>query len=271
MTSIAQPRKPLHPAEALLSLAHPPTTAASLFKSTVSLKPLPFIPNTQLDPSAARDARDRRRLARERKQEAKLAQRKFRASGKPKPLSAKMKRALGVHKISKEEKRWEIYVPLWAMWADYVRGLLGIDADEEEGKSEDAMEGVEDGEAKQSKKHQFVSVANGGPLLASADFHGAYLEVVQCRCVSRVGLRGIVLKDTKFTYEMITRDNEIKVVPKEFTILRMELPLASNPAINSNGQVEGRTLVFELHGSRLQNRAPDRANKKLKDTFRLED
>ena len=46
--------------------------------------------------------------------------------------------------------------------------------------------------------------------LCSADFHGAEVEVVRSRCVGRVGLKGIVLKDTKFTFEIITSADIIK-------------------------------------------------------------
>lgn len=53
-----------------------------------------------------------------------------------------------------------------------------------------------------------VSAANHGPRLASADFHGAMMEVVRSRCVSRVGLRGIVVRDTKFTFVLVTKNDQ---------------------------------------------------------------
>lgn len=49
-----------------------------------------------------------------------------------------------------------------------------------------------------------------GPMLASADYHGAELEVVRSRCVGRVGCKGIVVKDTKFTFEMITKGDILR-------------------------------------------------------------
>jgi ribonuclease P protein subunit POP4 len=57
-----------------------------------------------------------------------------------------------------------------------------------------------------------VNAAAVGPLLASADYHGAMVDVVRCRCVGRVGIRGIVVKDTKFTMEIITPKNELKSI-----------------------------------------------------------
>jgi ribonuclease P protein subunit POP4 len=46
--------------------------------------------------------------------------------------------------------------------------------------------------------------------LVSAEFVGAEVEVVRCRCVSRVGVRGIIVKDTKFMFEIVTRKDEVK-------------------------------------------------------------
>lgn len=56
----------------------------------------------------------------------------------------------------------------------------------------------------------FVSAQSAGSKLASADYHGAELTVVRSRCAGMVGLEGIVVKDTKFTFQIITRKNELK-------------------------------------------------------------
>lgn len=79
-------------------------------------------------------------------------------------------------------------MPLHRLWVGYIRGVLGLKGD----------------------GSGYVAPQSAGPLLASADFHGAEVEVVRSRCVGRVGLRGIVLKDTKFTFELVTKGNEVK-------------------------------------------------------------
>jgi ribonuclease P protein subunit POP4 len=56
----------------------------------------------------------------------------------------------------------------------------------------------------------YVDPRNAGPLLTSADYHGALVEVVRSRCVSRVGVRGIVVRDTKSTFEIVTPKNQLK-------------------------------------------------------------
>lgn len=125
------------------------------------------------------------------------------------------------------------------MWCEYMRDALGF------------TEGPGGG-----TKLGLVTSASLGPKLVSADFHGAELEVVRSRCVSRVGVRGIVVKDTKFTFEIVTRANEIKTIPKEHTVFRFAIPTKLDS--------ENERLVFELQGSQFENRAPERAKKKFK-------
>jgi ribonuclease P protein subunit POP4 len=109
--------------------------------------------------------------------------------------------------------------------------------------------------------------------LVSADFHGAELEVVRSRCVGRVGVRGIVVRDSKFVFQVVTRGDELKTIPKEHTVFRFEVPPPGSPEAvdNETSKEEGesgkKNLVFELHGDQFQHRAVDRANKKFKMHF----
>jgi len=210
----------VHPAHKLLERAHSPDTAQTIFTEKVLRKPLILRP-TSPDPTS-KDARSARRLKRLRKREH------LRRKGKPKALSAKERRALGVHDLKacglgrepgagrrNELLRWGNFVPLWRLWCGYVREILGIEVVDESVKT--VEEGGEEGDQKdgrargvQARGTQYVTGQSVGPKLASADYHGAHLEVVRSKCVSRVGVGGIVLKDTKFTFEIITRRNELK-------------------------------------------------------------
>ena len=169
-----------HIAHQILSQAHTPTEALNIFTDKVLHKPLNLRP-TSPDPTS-QDARAKRRLKRLRKAEH------LRRRQKPKPLTAKEKRVLGIYDISKEDQRYEIYEPLNRMWVGYMWEILGL----------------KEGE------HAYVTAEGAGPKLASADYHGAELEVVRSRCVGRVGCKGIVVKDTKFTFEMITKRNVLR-------------------------------------------------------------
>lgn len=169
-----------HIALELFRKAHPPQTAATIFTEKVLHKPLHLRP-TSPDPNS-QDARARRRLQRLRKKE------KSRRRQKPKPLSAKEKRVTGIYDVSKNLQKYHIYVPLYRMWIRYIWEILGM----------------------ARGKANWVTPQGAGVKLASADFHGAKVMVVRSKCVSLVGLRGIVLRDTKFTFQIITQQNELK-------------------------------------------------------------
>ena len=171
---------PKHIAHDLLSEAHPPDTASALFTDKVLHKPLHVLPSSR-DPTS-QDARAQRRLQRLRRDDKKQGRNKV------KRLSAKEKRQSGIYDIPDTAKKYEIYVPLNRLWVGYMWEILGMKEGEQ----------------------AFVTANNSGSKLASADYHGAELMVVRSRCVNMVGLTGIVVRDTKFTFQIITKGNELK-------------------------------------------------------------
>ncbi|KAI9834246.1 MAG: hypothetical protein M1819_003084 [Sarea resinae] len=219
---MASSRSP-HIAHELLSRAFPSADADRIFSEKVQQKPL-FLRPTNPEGLDARESRRRSR---------KLKVRQLSKGQKPKPLSAREKRALCIYEVPKEAQRYDIYEPLHRMWVGYMQEVLG----------------------------QGTVNAQSAVKLVSADFHGADIEVVRARSVTRVGLRGIVVKDTKFTFEIITRGNQLKTLPKVHSVFRFEVPQKAN---ETPTEEKRRPLVFELHGSQIQNRATDRANKKFK-------
>ena len=170
-------KPPDHIAYQLLARAHSPTIASTIFTDKVLHKPLNLRP-TSPDPTS-QDARAQRRRQRLRKKEHALRRQKL------KPLSAKEKRNLGIYDIPKISQRYNIYEPLHSMWVGYMWEILGL---------------------KEGQK-SYLTAQSVGSKLASADFHGAELEVVRSKCVGRVGCRGIVVRDTKYTFEVITKKN----------------------------------------------------------------
>ncbi|KAG9689455.1 ribonuclease p complex subunit, partial [Aureobasidium melanogenum] len=226
------PAEKEHPAQSLLARAHEPTTSSQIFREKVQNRPLLLRPSS---PDPRENVRSQRQKARLEKQRA------SRKSKKPRPLTAKQKRLLGVYDIPEDQRKYDIYLPIWKLWCAYMREILAMD------------------------KSRYVNAAAVGPLLASADYHGAMVDVVRCRCVGRVGIKGIVVKDTKFTMEIITHRNELKTVPKEYTVFRFEIPFAEEDGDGDNNMTEPRKpFVFELHGSQFENRPADRANRKFK-------
>ena len=222
-----------HPAHDLLSRAHSPDSAARIFTDKVKNKPL------LLQPAAASDQRALRRHVRLRKKEYYLRKRK------PRPLSAKEKRQLGVFKLKREDIKHDVYRGLHEMWKGYMLEVLGY---------------MRDGEVVDGRGPKEVTAQSHGALLASADFHGAEIEVVRCTDVGKVGIKGIVVRDTKFTFVVVTAKDEVKTLPKKDTVFRYTIPLPPR----SDDEQSGRELAFELHGNQFELRPADRANRKFK-------
>jgi ribonuclease P protein subunit POP4 len=55
-----------------------------------------------------------------------------------------------------------------------------------------------------------ITPQSHGSKLVTADFHGAEVEVVRSRCSGRVGVKGIVARDTKFAFMIVTEKDEVK-------------------------------------------------------------
>ncbi|KAK3398436.1 Rof/RNase P-like protein [Sordaria brevicollis] len=233
-------------AAVLLSRAHDPDEAKRILTEKIQQRPL-FLHATSPPPS---DARDKRRREREKKR---LSRKK---ALKPKPLSANERRKLGLYKVPRSGQKYVLFEPLHQLWLGYIREILG----------QEIHTGGEGAAAK----------------LTSADFHGAEVEVVRSGCVSRVGLKGIVIKDSRFTFEIITRKNQRKLVPKEGTVFRIEVPVAMTQTTETTTTQEGQSedkkeqqpqetetpkMIFEVHGEQFQFRSADRANKKFRAHF----
>ncbi len=171
---------PEHIAQTLLNQAHSSSVAASIFTDKVLHKPLRLRP-TSPDPTS-QDARAKRRLQRLHRKE------KTRRRQRPKPLSANEKRTTGIYDVPDNSRKYEIYVPLHMMWLGYMWEILGM---------------------KEGEK-SYVTAQSAGSKLGSADYHGADIRVMRSRCVGMVGLAGIVVRDTKFTFQVITKRDEVK-------------------------------------------------------------
>lgn len=222
------------PTQALLSRGHSPSSANRIFTEKIQYRPLLLRPSSP-PPTTARDARRQaRQLAKQKRKQ------------KPKPLSARERRQLGLYDIPREQARYALFEPLRGLWLGYIREVLGTD------------------------------VYKGGPeaaqKLTSADFHGAEVEVSRSGCVSRVGVKGIIIKDTRFVFEIITPKNKIKTIPKEGTVFRIVVPIETTAEGTTEGAQAGtdgkmEDFVFEVHGDQFLYRAADRASKKFKSHF----
>ncbi|KHN99338.1 Ribonuclease P/MRP, p29 subunit [Metarhizium album ARSEF 1941] len=210
----------------LLARAHSPDSVNRIYSEKIQHRTLHLRPSS---PSpAALNARTARRRIRD--------QKKARRKTRPRPLSSRERRNLGLYDIPKDGQKYSIYEPLYELWQGYAREVLGQD------------------------------IFRGGPeaaaKLASAELHGALTEVVRSRCTGRVGLKGIIVRDRKFVVEIITEKKGIKVIPKEGTTFRIEIKPETADATTAS-----KPFVFEVLGDQLMLRSADRANRKFKQHF----
>ncbi|KAJ9149512.1 Ribonuclease P protein subunit [Coniochaeta hoffmannii] len=236
-------KQPQSITQSLLSRAHSPDSAARLFADKIQHRTLHLRPSSP-PPSNAREARRRARLKRDSERKKAL---------KPKPLSARQRRKLGLYEVPKSGQKYAIYEPLHKLWVGYIREILGNEV--------------------------YTGGQGAAAKLASADFHGAAVEVVRSGCVSRVGIKGIVVRDSRFVFEVVTEKDVVKTVPKEGTIFRVEVPAGDGEddvggkekdgpgGKEKKGKAGSGKFIFELHGEQFRYRPADRATKKFKTHF----
>ena len=222
----------------LLARGHSPDSANRLFTEKIQYRPLLL----RASSPPASNARDERRKARVKKEKER------KKTLKPKPLSARQRRRLCLYDIPKQGQKYALFVPLHRLWLGYIREILGNEV--------------------------YTGSQGAAAKLSSADFHGAEVEVVRSGCVSRVGIKGIVIKDTRFVFEIVTEKNDLKVVPKEGTVFRVEVSSKDEEIdLERGGHEEPKqehattNMGFEIHGDQFMYRSADRANKKFKAHF----
>ena len=146
------------------------------------------------------------------------------------------KRQLGLYDIPKDGQKYSIYAPLNNLWQGYAQEILGSDV--------------------------FRGGPNAAAKLASAELQGAFAEVVKCTCPSRVGIKGIIVRDRKYVLEVVMERNGLKTIPKEGTTFRIKV---ESP--DASDMEKSEPFIFDVLGDQLMLRSADRANRKFKTHF----
>ncbi len=154
---------------------------------------------------------------------------------KPRPLSAAERRRSGYNDIPKEAWNYSLYVDLNKLWTGYISEVL-------KGGGYEAK-------------------------LLKADYHGASLTVIKCKCPSRLFLFGIVVKETRHTFVICTKNNVLKNIPKEGTVFQFEAELiadtSASPTTTENA-AKPDVMKWEVCGEHFGYRAAERVGKKFK-------
>lgn len=131
---------------------------------------------------------------------------------------------------------YQVYAGLNGLWNGYILELLGftrdgvVVADKNNstnhntntnnsaggggGNGGNRNSSSKDGNASGEQVMRKVTAASAGSLLASADYHGMEVEVVRCADVARVGLKGIVVRETRSTFTLVCDERETRNRPR---------------------------------------------------------
>mmetsp|Transcript_3075 Transcript_3075/g.6013 ORF Transcript_3075/g.6013 Transcript_3075/m.6013 type:complete len:197 (-) Transcript_3075:40-630(-) len=91
-----------------------------------------------------------------------------------------------LNEIPKDAQKYSLYLPLHEQWCSYAKSVMKNKA---AGRKRDE-------------------------LALQLDMTGSLVEVVRCRDPSMVGLRGIVVRDGKNAFTVITEENQLKTIIK---------------------------------------------------------
>lgn len=101
---------------------------------------------------------------------------------------------LGLYSLPKKTLKYDDYKELNSLWDSYMEQQLG-NSEELLKKGIDAT----------NSKYETIS-----GLIHKSDLHGAKVKVIQSKCVSSVGIKGIIILDTKGTFNIICKDNVLR-------------------------------------------------------------
>jgi len=136
---------------------------------------------------------------------------------KKKPLTNFVRKTKAL--TNTKELKYAQFEPLYALWCDYFNDVIGEKAD-----------------------------AHLDERLLRADYHGALLMVIAADNSTQIGIRGFVVRETRYMFQLITPNDRFLTIPKAGSTFQFVLA--------------GR--VFTLFGNAFLNPSAGRSQKKIK-------
>ncbi|KAJ3511756.1 hypothetical protein NLJ89_g3908 [Agrocybe chaxingu] len=167
----------------------------------------------------------------------------------------------GVWKFDESQAKFRLFLPLHQLWMGYMSELLGLQRQPAQISSTVAA------------ARAMPGAAGMHPKLLKADFHGSIMT-------------GIVIHETENAFKVVTKDDKLKVLPKQNSIFAFAVPLYSTlpsshdintpfippPPQNADSTssasmktvLDAPNIQFELYGNQFRFRAAERAGRKFK-------
>ncbi|XP_064079009.1 ribonuclease P protein subunit p29-like isoform X2 [Macrobrachium nipponense] len=108
-------------------------------------------------------------------------------------MTSQERRELGLHKINKLDKTFEMFLPINKMWKAYAKRHLSI-------REDSTHEGL-------------VNFIQNN--VRKLEYFGCFMRVSRSVCSEYIGVVGIVIRETKNTFLLICPDNKVKTIPKK--------------------------------------------------------
>ncbi|KAA6404343.1 MAG: hypothetical protein EZS28_000136 [Streblomastix strix] len=118
------------------------------------------------------------------------------------------KKALGLLDIPRDCMTFNDALVIHQMWKEYIWAII-------------------------SHEGNPINIKEMGLKVMHSDIHGAYIEVVQSKCTSMIGLNGIIIRETQNTLTIVTPKNVTKIIPKQICDFHffIERPESSSPQL----------------------------------------
>ncbi|KAI0736974.1 RNase P/MRP, p29 subunit [Fomitopsis betulina] len=262
------PFTPAYVKDHILRSADPAQTYASRVKGRQILLENPAGPS-------------RTKRLREEKSARRLSDKARKAAG---ASSSRDARYASFWRLQRQETKFHLFLPLHALWMGYMEELLARPP---------APSGLNNN---QSTPEAIPNSAAMHAKLVKADFHGSIITVRQSKNACLVGLSGIVIHETENAFKIVTRKDQLKLVPKQNSRFAFAVPLysrsdpsdpsepspsepaatndtvsltltvntGSSPADLTKTVLDLPHMEFELYGNQFCFRAAERAGRKFK-------
>lgn len=172
---------------------------------------------------------------------------------KNKIVSDKFSEVVSLVKNDKSIKYIDV-LPLNQIWLKYISGLLINDHKDDTFRIINLT--LNEGLLKKNYEGYHSK-------LLRADYHGAYLIVYNSRNSNNIGIKGIVILETKNSFLIITIKNEIKTIIKDGAIFK--IPLFDCLLLNEEEVInKDESLYIYINGSGFLYKATERTKAKFK-------
>lgn len=149
------------------------------------------------------------------------------------PLTGRQKRVMNLHTLARGNKNYEQLLTCHEMWLQYSKELLGLEYLRSRGWAADPLDSVTETVQNKVKK---------------IEYYGAMVEVTSAKCPSLVGLKGIIIEETKRTFSIVLTNNKMKVLPKLHMVFKFVIV----------------GISFTVMGAQIMQRPVERARQNFK-------